>query len=259
MCQQVQLSFGFPTQAFRFSAADRELKAVLGRLAGRHSEVWHSTETIAAKLGVTIRAAQVRIQRFIEAGLLERVYDYALTTRRRLRLLWRGIALESVAVGAKVCADSAQEFAPVEVFPSYMCFETEEERNLSSYAAEEPLPPPVVLDPITQEESSEIVTLEDRNAIAQAADAIAPENSELKTIAQAVAVEHGPVYSLATLADMAERAKREPIRSVRKCFYGFLGAFLRSSVTPVDPRKAAADERALAEERLRESIAFFSS
>jgi hypothetical protein len=107
-----QLRFAFATGSMRFTRLDRECMRVLERAAKGHDEVWAATSAVANKLGLTVRAAQLRIQRLERLGLVERVWDFALNTRRRLVLLWRRAATCGDGVSAEVCAGLTKTSAP---------------------------------------------------------------------------------------------------------------------------------------------------
>lgn len=107
--RQLQFAFpGEPTPAF--TATDQETLDLLKRVAGVHTEVWHSTKRLAAMAGVGVRAMQVRINRLIDVhGLVDRVLDYGLRTRRKIVLLFRSVPA--------FCAHAGPDFAPTASVP----------------------------------------------------------------------------------------------------------------------------------------------
>lgn len=117
-----QLRFAFsgePASASAFTATDRETLDLLKRVAGAHTEVWHSTKRLAAMAGVGVRAMQVRLNRLADVhGLVGRVYDYGLRTRRRLVLLF--------SARPAFCAHEPADFAPTTAVPPHPPIEVPE-------------------------------------------------------------------------------------------------------------------------------------
>jgi len=68
--------------------------------------VWHSAETLAQRLGLSVRSIRRALAELADAGLIRIVRDYALRTRRRIVLAWRETK------GAFVAAKSAGESRP---------------------------------------------------------------------------------------------------------------------------------------------------
>lgn len=103
--------------AITLNATDHETYALLQRLAGPHGEVRHATRTIAAKLRITIRAAQLRLSRIIGLGLLRRVWDFTLRSRRRLVLVTPPEAPDERNSDPPNCAHEQPDFALTTIPP----------------------------------------------------------------------------------------------------------------------------------------------
>jgi|GEM_PF-6497316 len=114
-----QLRFDF-LGSVELSPTARLVGELLNRTRPQHGEAWLSNKTIAAKIGRSIRTVQLALKELAQADLIRVCKDYALKTRRRIHLLWRGDSTaKDPSVGAKNCADSAQEIAPSSAIPPH--------------------------------------------------------------------------------------------------------------------------------------------
>ncbi len=215
---------------------------VLESLSRGHDEAWASTRTLAARLKLTVRAVHVRLSRLVMHGLVERVWDYSLKTRRRLVLLWRRTVSAVASVAATVPLPAAASLPlslpepVVVVAPVEMLTLCEPETAL--------VPEPTAAPSATPDE----VPVE---RIEAAAAAIAPADPKFASVAVAKAKRLGANWVLATLADLQRAAKKSPIRRPAALFHRILSDYLADGVEPPDPgieerRKEAEREAILA-------------
>lgn len=124
-----QLRLDLPHPARKPTADDRRTMRLLEALARGHAECWSHTKTIAAKLGIGVRAVQVRLRRLVDLGLLDICRDYTRRARRRLVLLWAGRVDSEGGAERKLCAHSAQRFALTTVVPPHPPIEVSEDNS----------------------------------------------------------------------------------------------------------------------------------
>ena len=78
--------------------SDKTLLSIMWEIRSKYGEVCHSTSTLAAMLGLKVRAVQVRLARLVKAGRLRLVRDYAkLSSRRKYVLVNPGDAPSTAA------------------------------------------------------------------------------------------------------------------------------------------------------------------
>lgn len=259
-----------PSDPFRLTATDRETMRCLDRLAGRYLEIYHSTKTIANRLGVTIRAAQLRLQRLMSAGKLARVLDYGKRSRRRLLLLWKDSRTYVDSVGAEPCADSAQHSAPTDppalllgVIELGVIEKTEERIEFASGENPPPRNSTQVHPTPEPEETPEApgrITDEQKQRLKTAAKAVSTPGDLFfrGTVFQAVKVA-GYRRVAATLHDMANVKRREPIRNARGLFHTILREYQSVKVEPPDPFEVEAAEVKAEAERLAKFVAYMEA
>ncbi len=254
-----------PSDPFRLTAADRETMRCLDQLAGRYLEIYHSTKTIANRLGVTIRAAQLRLQRLMSAGKVARVLDYGKRSRRRLLLLWKDSRTYVDSVGAELCAHSAQDSAPTDPPPLLLGVIEKIEERMEFASGENPPPQNLTqVDPTPEpEETPEPpgrITDEQKQRLKTAVKAVAAPGDLFfrSTVSQAVKTA-GYRRVAASLHDMAEVKRREPIRNVRGLFHTILREYQAVKVEPPDPFEVAAAEEKAEAERLARFVAYMEA
>lgn len=107
-------STAFPIPGVKLTQFQARVWQWLTRHHDPRRGICQATKTIAAKFGVSVRYVQVTLRRFRDLGVLDRVFDYGLRTRRRL-LLKTPPATNSL--GALQCAHSAHSSAPTNDSP----------------------------------------------------------------------------------------------------------------------------------------------
>ncbi len=156
---------------------DRATMRLLERLAGVHAEVWHSTKTIAAKLGIEVRSAQLRLRRLIDLGLLKRVRDYSVKTRRRLAILWRDDSGLTSIRERNDCAESAQCAALRNDLPPHPPIEEPEGKDVEERTDDGKATPSLQLSletPETGPEKHDQTEDPDTTKVVEAAKAVLP-------------------------------------------------------------------------------------
>lgn len=104
----------------RLTPTERVIGQKIDQLVRRGHDLIHATKTIAEAIGRSVRTVQDALNKFAKLGLVARLWDYGLRSRRRYLLLWRpeterppGLFHDDPgpAMNATGCVESAQDFA----------------------------------------------------------------------------------------------------------------------------------------------------
>jgi hypothetical protein len=161
----------------RLSDAAARLAEVMNRRVRRcYTDCLYSAETFAKLLGWSVRKVRDAVNELIGLGLVERITDYGLRTRRRLRLRWRVFA-ETMAEPA------AEDIAPNASTKNEVGFEWQQEFAVMS--AVPPDPPIKVSEDILEGGRTDdppagepAPPAEEVESSSLAADALPPEEGE---------------------------------------------------------------------------------
>lgn len=123
----------------RETATDRETMRALEYLARGHDRCFAPASSLAAKLRISLRTAHHRVSRLFQLGLIERVWDSTLRSRRALVLLWRVSTTYVKSTVQGSCTSKCKGLAQETVPPSY-CSELKEEKREIEQSKQAPPP-----------------------------------------------------------------------------------------------------------------------
>jgi hypothetical protein len=102
----------------KLSAHECRMALLLDQIGKRRGEVCHGARSLGERLGWSVATVRRVLRRLAALGMIESVRDYALRTRRRIRLLWSTTTSATSATSATSTFPAAALTPAVESAPT---------------------------------------------------------------------------------------------------------------------------------------------
>ncbi len=231
----------------------RLLIPILERKARGFAECWSSNETLASALGCCERTLRHALDQLEHSGLILRIRDYSLKSRRRIKLLWKECRdLFSSSVAADTSPDLEAHFAASSEVPPHPPIEvpegsSEKESDVEPQptALETPLPSCPPQKP-QQEERRKATPAEVDAAAVKAAPILRVDTPTARARVVALAKRWGLSWVVAALERAEVKAAQEPLRNPSGYVVRTLEGFQAEGGPPAPPPAPISDAEFMA-------------